>query len=165
MWPPGGANHAGYGDYERRREGHIPLAALLRRSAARAAPLGRRSGAEGARDDHLLHLVGALADREDLGVAIEAADRILLDEAVAAVDLDGLLRAAHGQASCLELGLRSGQGEVAPGVLLARGLVDEQARGLDLGRHVGELALDGLELRDRLAECDSLLGIGQCLIE
>src|SRR5712691_1588814 len=124
---------------------------------AESACLSSRSAAELAGNNHLLHLVGALADREDLGVAIEAADRILLDVAVAAVDLDGLLRAAHGQAACLELGLRGGEGEVAPGVLLARGLVNEQARRFDLGRHVGELALDGLELRDRLAEGDSLL--------
>ena len=49
------------------------------------------SRAECARDDHLLHLVGALADREDLCVAIEAADGVLLDVAVAAVNLHGLL--------------------------------------------------------------------------
>src|SRR6185369_1173878 len=51
--------------------------------------------AELARDHHLLHLVGALADREDLGVAVEAADGVLLDVAVAAVDLHGLLGRTH----------------------------------------------------------------------
>src|SRR6266581_4037456 len=85
---------------------------------------------EGARDHHLLDLVGALADREDLGVAVEAAHRILLDVAVAAVDLHGLLRAAHGQAPGLQLGLGGREGEVASGVLLPRGLVHEQARRL-----------------------------------
>src|SRR5437016_4896154 len=80
--------------------------------------------------DHLLDLVGALADREDLRVAVEAAHRVLLDEAVAAVDLHGLLRAAHREPPRLELRLRGGEGEVPLRVLLARGLVDEQPRGL-----------------------------------
>src|ERR1700722_3358304 len=91
-----------------------------------------RLGAERARDDHLLHLVGALADRQDLRVAVEAADRVLLDVAVAAVYLHRLLAAAHGEAAGLELGLRRGQREVAAGVLLQRRLVDEQPSSLDL---------------------------------
>src|SRR3954468_2375630 len=77
----------------------------------------RPSGAERPRDDHLLDLVGAFADGEDLRVAVEAADGVFLDVAVAAVDLDRLLGGADGQAPGLELGLRSGQGEVAPLVL------------------------------------------------
>ena len=85
----------------------------------RARRVGARLGAERARDHHLLDLVGALADREDLRVAVEAADRVLLDVAVAAVDLHGLLGAAHRQAAGLELRLGGGQREVAPGVLLA----------------------------------------------
>src|SRR5260221_3216516 len=84
-----------------------------------------RSGAERARDHHLLHLVGALADREDLRVAVEAADGVLLDVAVAAVDLHRLLRAAHRQPAGLELRLGGRQREVASRVLLPRGLVDE----------------------------------------
>src|SRR6201999_3675250 len=75
------------------------------------------SSPERPRDHHLLHLVGALADRQDLGVAVEAADRVLLDVAVAAVDLDGLLGAAHGQPAGLQLRLRGGHREVAAGVL------------------------------------------------
>src|SRR3712207_8159369 len=67
---------------------------------------------QGARDHHLLHLVGALADREDLRVAVEAADRVLLDVAVAAVDLHGLLGRAHRQAAGLQLGLRRDEREV-----------------------------------------------------
>src|SRR3954452_12028746 len=84
---------------------------------------------ERAGDDHLLHLVGALADGQDLRVAVHAAHRVLLDVAVAAVDLHGLLGAAHRQPARLELGLRGGEREVLPGVLQARGLVDEQAVG------------------------------------
>jgi len=82
---------------------------------------------------HLLHLVGALADGEDLGVAVEAADRVLLDVAVAAVDLHRLLAGAHGQPAGLELRLRRGEREALAAVLLDRGLVGEQPRRLDLG--------------------------------
>src|SRR5256885_10146424 len=106
----------------------------------------RRSGAQRARDDHLLDLVGALADRQDLRVAVEAAHRVLLDVAVAAVDLHGLLARPHREPSRLELGLRRREAEVAARVLLERGLVDEQAPCLDLGANVRVLGLDGLEL-------------------
>src|SRR5215207_3312038 len=130
-----------------------------------AADRAGRLAAQRPRDHHLLHLVGALADREDLGVAVEAADRVLLDVAVAAVDLDGLLGGAHGEPAGLELGLGGGEAEGLAGVLLEGGLVGEQARGLDLGRHVGELGLDRLVLGDRLAEGDPLLGVAQSLVQ
>src|SRR3954454_12371719 len=121
-----------------------PRAARLTRARRARAPAvaGRPrrralpSRPERAGDDHLLDLVRALADREDLRVAVEPADGVLLDVAVAAVDLHGLFGAAHGQPAGLELGLRRRQREVAPVVLQAGGLVDEQSRGLDLGRHV-----------------------------
>src|SRR6185436_21057785 len=67
----------------------------------------RRLRAERAGDDHLLDLVGALADGEDLRVAVVAAHRVLLDVAVAAVDLDGLLGRANREAAGLELRLRA----------------------------------------------------------
>src|SRR6476661_10570907 len=76
--------------------------------SSRASVAGRLdplSGAERAGDDHLLDLVGALADREDLRVAIEAAYGVLLDEPVSAVDLHGLLGTAHRQPTGLQLGL------------------------------------------------------------
>jgi hypothetical protein len=92
--------------------------AKQRRSSARRR--GSWLGAQRPRDHHLLDLVGALADGEDLRVAVEAAHRVLLDVAVAAVDLDGLLGAAHRQAPGLELGLRGGQREVLARVLEQR---------------------------------------------
>src|SRR6476469_10571920 len=85
--------------------------------SSRASAAGRLealSGAERAGDDHLLDLVGALADREDLRVAVEAAHGVLLDVAVAAVYLHGLLGAADGEAAALELRLRRREAEVAP---------------------------------------------------
>src|SRR5690242_3677965 len=124
-----------------------------------------RSRPERPRDHQLLHLVGALADGEDLRVAVEAAHRVLLDVAVAAVDLHGFLRAAHREPPRLELRLRGGEAERAPLVLQPGGLVGEQARRLDLGGHVGELGLDGLEPADRLPERAPLLGVGERLVE
>ena len=55
--------------------------------------------------------------------------------------------------------------KLRPASFSERGLVDEQPRGLDLGRHVGELGLDRLELGDRLAERAPLLGVGERLVE
>jgi hypothetical protein len=46
------------------------------------------------RNDHALHLVRALADLEDLLIAVEARDRVLVHEAVAAVDLERPVRGA-----------------------------------------------------------------------
>src|SRR3712207_3273307 len=114
----------------------VPSAASPTASDARkrAALRAKRAG-----DHHLLDLVGALADGEDLRVAVEAAHRVLLDVAVAAVDLHGLLGRAHRQPARLELGLRGGEREVPPGVLQARGLVRQQPGRLDLRGHVGEL--------------------------
>ena len=54
----------------------------------------RASEAEMPRDDHPLHLVGALADLEDLLVAVEPGDRRLLHEPVPAVDLQRRVRRA-----------------------------------------------------------------------
>src|SRR5918999_354074 len=110
------------------------------------------SGAELPGDHHLLPLVGPLSDRQDLGVAVEPAHGVLLDVPVPAVDLNRFFGRPHGQAAGLELGLRRRQREVLARVLLERRLVGQEARGLDLARHVGQLGLDGLELGDRLAE-------------
>ena len=70
-----------------------PRASTSSRRSRRSDGRDGRSGPERPRDHHLLHLVGPLADREDLRVAVEAADRVLLDVAVAAVDLHRLLGA------------------------------------------------------------------------
>ena len=48
-----------------------------------------------------------------------------------------------------------------PLILHPRGAIGQQARGVDLRRHVGQLVLDGLKLRDGPAELLALLGILQ----
>src|SRR4051794_32167628 len=105
----------------------------MRRAAAR--PVLRRRAPVRSRpkrpcDHHLLNLIRALADREDLRVAVEAADRVLLDEAIAAMDLNRLFACANGHAPRLELRVGSGEREGAALVLQPRGLVREHARGL-----------------------------------
>ena len=132
--------------------GRPPRPAPAPRAGGDGLRLHLRLAAELAGYHHLLDLVGALADREDLGVAVEAADRVLLDVAVAAVDLDRLLGRSDREAAGDQLRLRGGEGERLAGVLLQRGAPGEQAGGLDLGGEVGDLRLDRLELGDRLAE-------------
>src|SRR4051794_11107162 len=109
------------------------------------------------RDDDALDLVGALVDLGDLGVAHVALDRILLDVAVAAEDLDGLDGDAHRVVGGEELGHRAvlGQRGLAAVGHRAR-LVEQLARGGGAGLHVGELELDRLQVEDRLAEGDAL---------
>src|SRR5262249_51071684 len=50
-----------------------------------------RSETEVPGDDHALHFVRALADLQDLLIPVQPGDRRLLDEAVAAVDLERLV--------------------------------------------------------------------------
>ena len=70
------------------------IEARQRRATAPPRAPARASQAERAGDHDLLHLVGALADRQHLRIAVEAAYRVLLDVTVAAVDLDRLVRDA-----------------------------------------------------------------------
>src|ERR1700710_472 len=116
-------------------------------------------------DHNALDLGGALADQEQGRIAVEALDLVLLRVAVAAVDaealLDALLAGLRGEQlghPGLEVGARAG-------VLHPRRLAGDEAGGLDLGRHVGELELDRLVLGDRLAEGLALLRVAQGELE
>src|SRR5919197_4913837 len=108
------------------------------------------------RDDHALHFVGPLADLEHLLVAVEPRDRVLVHEAIAAVDLQGVVRDPVGELAREELRHRRRLPVGTTLVLEPRSLVDEPARGLDLRRHVHELELDRLEGGDRLPELPPL---------
>src|SRR5918997_1253830 len=112
-------------------------------------------------DDHPLDLRRALADQQQRRVAVEALDLVLLRVAIAAVDAEALLdaeAAGLGGEQLRHAGLELG---ALAGVLQPRGLAGQQAGGLDLGRHVGELELDRLVLGDRLAERLALLRVTQ----
>src|SRR5215211_5719858 len=118
-----------------------------------------------AADDHALDLRGSLADQQQRRVAVEPLDLVLLRVTVAAVDPESLLhdllagrRSEQLRHACLEV-------RALAGVLHAGGLEREQARGLDLRGHVGELELDRLVLGDRLAERLALLRVAQAQLE
>src|SRR4249919_91519 len=114
---------------------------------------------EMASDDHPLHLIRALADLEDLLVAVETLDGRLLHVAEAAVDLESRVRDPVRELAGEELRHRGLTRERPALVLEPRGLVDERAAGLDLRRHVRELEADRLERGDRLAELLALLRV------
>src|SRR5258706_5833374 len=126
-----------------------PSAVIPRHSLAQQAP----------GDDHPLDLARPLADRAELDVAVVLLGREVLDEAVAAEDLHALLRRPDGHFRRVELGHGRELRDALPFVLDRGGAVAEQTRGVDLRRHVGEHELDGLELRDGLAERRALLGV------
>ena len=79
-------------------------------------------------DHDPLHLVRALADLEDLLVAVEARDRVLVHVAVAAVDLQRPVDGAVRELAGVELRHRGLAGERPALVLQPRGLV-ARARG------------------------------------
>src|SRR5438445_4205985 len=108
-------------------------------------------------DHHALDLGGALADQQKRRVAVQALYLELLRVAVAAVDAQRLLDA---EAACLgreQLGHPRLEVRALARVLQARRAQGQQARGLDLRGHVGELELARLVLGDRLAERLTLL--------
>src|SRR5215218_1321982 len=116
-------------------------------------------------DHHLLDLAGPLVDLEDARVAEEALDVVLLGVAIAAVDLESLVGDPLRHLGGEELGLRRFEGEALLVLLRPGGLPGHQASGVDLGRHVGQVELDGLELGELLVELLALLGVGQGLLE
>src|SRR5205807_5710951 len=95
-----------------------------------------------ARDHQPLDLGGTFPDLVDLGVAVPFFYWEVADVAVAAQDLDGFVGDAHGDVAGFEFGHARvfGEGEVL--ICRPRGFPDQQARGLDLCGHVGELEGD-----------------------
>src|SRR5207249_2132208 len=125
--------------------------------ASRSANSGKEEGAvllqHLACDHEPLDLVRALVDLRDLGVAHHPLDRVLLDVAVAAEDLDGVGRDVHRDIGAVELRHRGDLrqlGPIGPLVDQLPALVEEPARGLALRLHVGQGGGDQLVLRDRL---------------
>src|SRR6188474_1886545 len=88
------------------------------------------------RDHEPLDLRGALVDLEQLRVAHELLDRVLLDVAVAAEDLDRVGGHLHRRVGGETLRERGLQRRALALVVQPCRLPDEEARGLDLRGHV-----------------------------
>ena len=112
------------------------------------------------RNNQTLNFAGALADGAKFYVTVKLFCGIVLDEAVAAVNLHAFVGDADGHLTGKQLGHAgfAGEADISP-VGQPCGLVNQQARGLDLHGHVREFELDGLKLADGLAELLALFGI------
>src|SRR5215212_10173234 len=98
----------------------------------------------GAADDQLLDLRGALVEGGDAGVAQVALDRVVVDVAGAAVDLDRQVRAFDRGLGRVELRHR-GLGRVRLlFVLQEAGAEDQHPAGVALEDHLGDHLLDQL---------------------
>ncbi len=116
-------------------------------------------------DDQALDLAGAFADGHQAGIAVDALNGILAGVAVATVDLDGIatdaFRHLGGEQFC-----HGGVLDIVTALSFQPGgVVEQTAGGLDLGGSIGKHPLNGLELRDGLAEGLSFFGIRQSVLE
>ena len=119
-----------------------------------------------ARDYQALNFAGAFADGAEFHVAIKFFRRIILDEAVAAVNLHGFIRDAHGDFARVKL--RHARFLRDARVVIPRsdgavgepgGLIGQQPRRLDLRGHIRQLELNRLKFGDGFAELFALLRI------
>src|SRR5437764_8102047 len=116
-------------------------------------------------DDVEHDLVGPGTDPIQPHVAPDALDSVFLHVAGAAVDLDALVRDLDGDPGRMQLGHRDLAHRVLAGLVQPGGVVDHLAGALDLGRHLGELVADHLELADLATERGALLGVLKRLLE
>ena len=113
------------------------------------------------RDDLRLNFRRAFENIEDAGVAEHARDRIFEREAVAAVNLQRIVRGRPGDARAQELRHAGLKIAALALVLLARGEIGDLAGDMDLDRHGDDLVEDAREGEQRLAELNALLGVFQ----
>src|SRR5579883_1615784 len=112
-----------------------------------------------------LDLAGALAYQHQRGVAVVAFDVKLSGVAKAAKDAHGLQGNVLAHLGGEKLGHAGLQVAAFAAILLACCLLDQQARRLDVGGHVGQLELDGLVLGDGLPEGAPLLRVLDGILE
>ena len=110
-------------------------------------------------DDHLHDLAGAAVDAVDPVVRVQPGDRVLVDVAVAAVQLQAPVDDAGGDLGAEQLGRRGVGGGQLAGVVRLQGAVDDGLGRVDLGLAGGQLELGVLERGDRLAEDRAVLGV------
>src|ERR1700742_109128 len=132
---------------------------------ATAPGLPLKSEAQLAGDEHPLDLGRALADLQDLGVAVEAADRVFVHEAVAAEDLGGVAGVVHGGVGGGQLGDGRFLLERLPGQHPGRRGVVGQPGHVGASFHVGDLELQTLEPADRAAERVPVMHVTDGLVD
>src|SRR5450631_4516613 len=116
---------------------------------------------EVASDEEPLDLARAFVDLRDARVAIVALDGIVVQVAVAAVDLDRPGAHPLGELRRIELRLRRfREARDALGAHASR-MQDEKPRGVDARVHVGEVVADARVLDQLLAELGAFLRIGE----
>ena len=115
------------------------------------------------RDEQAHHLIGAFQNAMHAQIAPEAFDRIVAQIAIAAEHLQRAVRHAAARVGGKTLGhggkaglVRRARGD------LAGGGVEQRARRLQFGGHIGQLELGVLELGNRLAELLAVPGV--CLL-
>src|SRR6185437_1202171 len=125
----------------------------------------RRESAQNVTADHEpLYLGCPLADLAYFRVAHHPLDGIVLGVTVTAVDLHSLCGGAHCQLGAEQLGHRRFLAERLAMLRQPRGVKHEMPPRLDLGRHVGQLKLHALEIRDRLPELLALRRVSERLL-
>src|SRR5919107_1788996 len=120
---------------------------------------------EGAGDDLTVYLAGPLPYLVDLDLPPVAGHSARLHKALAAPNLDGRISGPLGHLGGEHLGHARLPPEGPPLILQPRGLEHQVAGELYLHRHVSELELNGLELRDGTPELLPLLRPRQRLVE
>src|SRR5687768_10129571 len=134
----------------------------IARAIARASPARTPSwsnslgGKQLPRDDEPLNLARSLADGRELHVAEIFLRRIVLDEAVAAMNLDAVLSGAHRDFARIQLRHRRLERGALAGILHCGGAIRHQPRGLDPHRVVHQLGADALKRSDQLSELFAL---------
>ena len=119
-----------------------------------------------AADQLAVDLVGAFPDLRDLGVAHQALDPVLLDVAVAAMQLHRLGRDAHRQIGGAQLQHRRLDTDIAlPGIDQPRDMPQPSLAHRQLGRQIGEQELDALELDDAPPGLAPLVDVGDGVLE
>src|SRR5688572_29681835 len=130
----------------------------IARAIARASPAstpswsGALGGKQLSRDDEPLNLARPLANGRQLHVAEVLFRRVVLDEAVAAMNLDAVLGGTHRDFARVQLRHRCLERGALPGILHRGGTIRHQARGFDTHHVVHQLGADALKRSDRLPE-------------
>jgi hypothetical protein len=104
-------------------------------------------------DHDFLNVGRALINPQRPDLAVEALDDVALAHPVAAMQLHGLVDHILRVVSGIELGHRRLAADPRRALILEPGrAVDQQRRGIDIKRHVGDMPLHHLQIAHRRAE-------------